>query len=84
MSNKYLDVLLTEGGDGLTRTFISPTSTATEGDMVLYEGNVYTVIGSSWVEKDSDMYIILEGSTTLYVPDKIMQVKWEKEEEENE
>ena len=80
MSDKYLDVLLTEGGDGLTRTFVAPTSTATEGDMVLHDGSVYTIIGSSWVEKDSDMYIVLEGSTTLYVPEKIMRVKWEREE----
>lgn len=76
----YVDVLLTQGCGGTTRTFVVPISTASIGDVVLHDSCMFTVIGNAWVAPDTDVYIVLEGSTTLYVPDKIMRVKWEKPE----
>lgn len=77
--SKYVDILLTQNIKGETRTFVVPTSTAREGDRILHDGELFTVINRAWFDLDGDKYPILEGSTTLHTPDKILAVKWEKE-----
>ena len=77
---KFVAVLLTQGTNGDTRTFVMPTSTAYVGDLVLHDGELFTIINSSWIDVNGDLYPILEGSTTLYTPDKILNIRWEKEE----
>ena len=78
--SKYVEILLAQDSNGNTRTFSVPTSTAYVGDIVLHDGELFTVINSAWFDVNGDTYPIIEGSTTLYVPDKIMNVRWEKEE----
>ena len=79
---KFVDVLLAQGSNGETRTFVMPTSTAYVGDLILHEGKLFTIINSSWIDVNGDLYPILEGSTTLYTPDKVLNSRWEKEDQE--
>ena len=80
--SKYVDVLLTQNTIGDTRTFAVPTSVAHEGDVVLHNGELFEVINTAWFDVNGDTYPILEGSTTLYTPDAIMKVLWEKEDKQ--
>lgn len=77
---KFVDILLTQGTNGNTRTFVVPTGIAHVGDVVLHDGELFTVINSAWFDVNDDTYPIIEGSTTLYTPDKILAVMREKEE----
>ena len=79
---KFVDVLLAQDANGYTRTFVMPTSTAYVGDLILHEGKLFTIINSSWIDVNGDLYPILEGSTTLYTPDKVLNSRWEKEDQE--
>lgn len=78
--SKYVDILLTQNDEGETRTFVVPTSTAQKGYLILHDGALFTVINRAWFDLNGDKYPILEGSTALYTPDKILAVMWEKEE----
>ena len=78
--SKYVDILLAQNDEGETRTFVVPTSTAHEGYLSLHDGALFTVINRAWFDLNGDKYPIIEGSTTLYTPDKILAVMWEKEE----
>lgn len=78
--SKYVDILLAQNDEGETRTFVVPTSRAHEGCLILHDGALFTVINSAWFDLNGDKYPIIEGSTTLYTPDKILDVMWEKEE----
>lgn len=78
--SKYVDILLAQNDGGETRTFVVPTSTAYEGYLILHDGALFTVINRAWFDLNGDKYPIIEGSTTLYTPDKILAVMWEKEE----
>lgn len=78
---KFVDILLAENANGNIRTFVAPTSTANVGDVVLHDGDLFTVIASAWFDVGDDKYPILEGSTTLYTPDKILAIRWEKKDE---
>lgn len=78
--SKYVDILLAQNDKGETRTFVVPTSTAHEGYLILHDGALFTVINRAWFDLNGDKYPIIEGSTTLYTPDKILAVMWEKEE----
>lgn len=77
---KYVDILLAQNDEGETRTFVVPTSTAHEGCLILHDGELFTVINHAWFDLNGDKYPIIEGSTTLYTPDKILAVMCEKEE----
>ena len=78
---KFVDILLAQGTNGDMRTFVIPTSVANVGDLILYDGELFTITNSSWIDINGDIYPILEGSTTLYTPDKILNIRWEKEED---
>ena len=78
--SKYVEILLTQNDEGETRTFVVPTSTAHEGYLILHDGSLFTVINRAWFDQNGDKYPIIEGSTTLYTPDKILAVMWKKEE----
>ena len=78
--SKYVDILLAQNDEGETRTFVVPTSTAHEGYLILHDRALFTVINRAWFDLNGDKYPIIEGSTTLYTPDKILAVMWEKEE----
>ena len=77
---KYVEILLTQNAVGNVRTFVVPTNTAYEGHLVLHNGELFTVINHAWFELNGDKYAIIEGSTNLYTPDKILAVRWDKKE----
>lgn len=78
--SKYVEILLAQNDEGETRTFVVPISTAHEGYIILHDGVLFTVINRAWFDLNGDKYPIIEGSTTLYTPDKILAVMLEKED----
>lgn len=82
MGSRCVDVLLARSSNEALRTFVLPSYKADEGDMLLHDGVLFTVIRRGWMDTTSDAYAVLEGSTTLYVPDKVLSVRWRKEDED--
>lgn len=82
MGSRCVDVLLAHSRNEALRTFVLPSYKADEGDMLLHDGVLFTVIRRGWMDTTSDAYAVLEGSTTLYVPDKVLSVRWRKEDED--
>lgn len=82
MGFRSVDVLLAQSSNEALRTFVLPSYKADEGDMLLHDGVLFTVIRRGWMDTTSDAYAVLEGSTTLYVPDKVLSVRWRKEDED--
>lgn len=82
MGFRSVDVLLAQSSNEALRTFVLPSYKANVGDMLLHDGVLFTVIRRGWMDTTSDAYSVLEGSTTLYVPDKVLSVRWRKEDED--
>lgn len=82
MGSRCVDVLLAQSSNEVLKTFVLPSYKADEGDMLLHDGVLFTVIRRGWMDTTSDAYAVLEGSTTLYVPDKVLSVRWRKEDED--
>lgn len=82
MGFRSVDVLLARSRNEVLKTFVLPSYKADEGDMLLHDGVLFTVIRRGWMDTTSDAYAVLEGSTTLYVPDKVLSVRWRKEDED--
>lgn len=83
MGSRCVDVLLAQSSNEALRTFVLPSYKANVGDLLLHDGVLFTVIRRGWMDTGSDAYAVLEGSTTLYVPDKVLSVSWAKEEAED-
>ena len=83
MGSRCVDVLLAQSSNEALRTFVLPSYKANVGDLLLHDGVLFTVIRRGWMDTTSDAYAVLEGSTTLYVPDKVLSVSWAKEEAED-
>ena len=82
MGSRCVDVLLAQSSNEALRTFVLPSYTANVGDFLLHDGVLFKVIRRGWMDTTSDAYAVLEGSTTLYVPDKVLTVRWRKEDED--
>lgn len=82
MGFRCVDILLAQSSNEVLKTFVLPSYKADEGDMLLHDGVLFTVIRRGWMDTTSDAYAVLEGSTTLYVPDKVLSVRWRKEDED--
>lgn len=82
MGSRCVDVLLAQSSNEALRTFVLPSYKANVGDLLLHDGVLFTVIRRGWMDTTSDAYAVLEGSTTLYVPDKVLSVRWRKEDED--
>ena len=82
MGFRSVDILLARSSNEALRTFVLPSYKANEGDLLLHDGVLFTVIRRGWMDTTSDAYAVLEGSTTLYVPDKVLSVRWRKEDED--
>ena len=82
MGFRSVDVLLARSSNEALRTFVLPSYKANVGDLLLHDGVLFTVIRRGWMDTTSDAYSVLEGSTTLYVPDKVLSVRWRKEDED--
>ena len=82
MGFRSVDVLLARSSNEVLKTFVLPSYKADVGDMLLHDGVLFTVIRRGWMDTTSDAYSVLEGSTTLYVPDKVLSVRWRKEDED--
>ena len=82
MGFRSVDVLLARSSNEVLKTFVLPSYKADVGDMLLHDGVLFTVIRRGWMDTTSDAYAVLEGSTTLYVPDKVLSVRWRKEDED--
>lgn len=82
MGFRSVDVLLARSSNEVLKTFVLPSYKADVGDMLLHDGVLFTVIRRGWMDTTSDAYSVLEGSTTLYFPDKVLSVKWRKEDED--
>lgn len=82
MGFRSVDVLLARSSNEVLKTFVLPSYKADVGDMLLHDGVLFTVIRRGWMDTTSDAYAVLEGSTTLYFPDKVLSVKWRKEDED--
>lgn len=82
MGSRCVDVLLARSSNEVLKTFVLPSYKADEGDMLLHDGVLFTVIRRGWMDTTSDAYAVLDGSTTLYVPDKVLSVRWRKEDED--
>ena len=82
IQGKFLDVLLARNSDGEKRAFVMPTNTAYVGDLILHDSELFTIINRAFVDVHGDLYPILAGLTTLYSPDKVLGIRWEKEEQE--
>lgn len=82
MGSRCVDVLLAQSSNEALRTFVLPSYKANVGDLLLHDGVLFTVIRCGWMDTTSDAYAVLEGSTTLYVPDKVLSVRWRKEDED--
>lgn len=82
MGSRCVDVLLAQSSNEALRTFVLPSYKADVGDILLHDGVLFTVIRRGWMDTTSDAYAVLEGSTTLYVPDKVLSVRWRKEDED--
>lgn len=81
-SRECVDVLLAQSSNEVLKTFVLPSYKADVGDLLLHDGVLFTVIRRGWMDTTSDAYAVLDGSTTLYVPDKVLSVKWRKEDED--
>lgn len=82
MGSRCVDVLLAQSSNEVLKTFVLPSYKANVGDLLLHDGALFTVIRRGWMDTDSDAYAVLEGSTILYVPDKVLSVRWRKEDED--
>lgn len=82
MEFRCVDILLAQSSNEVLKTFVLPSYKADVGDLLLHDGVLFTVIRRGWMDTTSDAYAVLEGSTTLYVPDKVLSVRWRKEDED--
>lgn len=83
MEFRCVDILLAQSSNEVLKTFVLPSYKADVGDLLLHDGVLFTVIRRGWMDTTSDAYAVLEGSTTLYVPDKVLSVSWTKDETED-
>ena len=81
MSN-YMDLVLAQNDNGAAFTFLVPTSKVKEGDVLLFDGVIFVVIDSDWIDVGSRIYKILESAGNLLIPDKALATRWERQDQE--
>lgn len=81
---KYMDLLLARNGVGDGLVFLAPTHKAEAGDVVIFEGEMFDVEKTDWINIESNTYQILQEAGVLLVPEKILSLRWEQEDSEAE
>lgn len=79
----YKDLALVKGPDEEKYLAILPTSTAYAGDIAIIDGEMYDILQTTWINTEDTTYAILCNAYTLLVPEKVLHVKWEKDETNN-
>ena len=80
----YMDLVLAKNDNGDVCTFLVPTSKVKEGDVLLFDGVMFEIIDSDWIDAGSRIYKMLESAGTFLIPDKALATRWEREEDKEE
>lgn len=79
--SKFKELILAKNAVGDAVVFLAPTSKASEGDTIFFDGDLFEVTETDWINLESKTYRILQEAGLFLTPDKILSVRWEKEEQ---